>query len=323
MKEPGLPKASGFINAVLRKAVDEPDVSDKLPPRDEAKAHAELVLSHPPEVFTPMVDLLGTDDALRLCEHDNRIPPTIVRLMKDRSIDDLGDADKQPHEVPGLVVVRGAKQPDFARWSLDRIAQVQDATSFATVGHLDTRPGMTVLDRCCGVGTKTQQLAEVVGMSGKVFATDILGRRIRDLRKLAGKREDLANVTAKRLDTLAEAPDDWPESYDRILIDAPCSNSGVFPRRPEARYAQSEELLQATETTQLGLLLEAWPLLKPGGLVAYATCSIWPRENQQIVEAFRKQTPAAELVEEKAVLPSFETIDPTKYHDGGYVAVLG
>ena len=254
LREPGLSRAGGFINAVMRKAAGRPDVSDKLPTRQNALGYCEINLSHPKPLVRRLVKLLGEADAIKLCEHDNEEPPLIVRLIGEATLDQLGpDAGAEapgpesdeahrpgplaaepdasapasdatsappahdrrievtPHEQAGLVVVEGAKQSDVARWSDAGLAQPQDATSAAIVGELDVRPGMIVLDRCCGVGTKTQQLCELAGEGGKVFAVDASGARISTLRRLANKRPIMANLTAKRAEWRRELPEDWPD----------------------------------------------------------------------------------------------------------------
>ena len=338
-------KAGGFVNAVLRQAIREPDVP--LPRREQDPAgYAEVVLSHPRALVEQLVALIGVGDALLFCEHDNRTPPTLVRLIGRSRVEDLTlDAAPEPtpddvglgedvqrevthrlvvreHEQEQVAVVEGAKQADFARWAESGVAQVQDATSAGIVRAFDVRPGMTVLDRCCGVGTKTQQLAELVGPEGRVFAVDALGSRVSTLRRIASRRADLKNITAKRAEWANELPLDWPTQYDRILVDAPCSNSGVLARRPEARYAQHAAGQTELSALQLKILGDSWPLVAPGGQLAYATCSVWPAENGDVIDAFRVAHPDAQVLLERGVWPGFRTEDPTRYREGGYVAVL-
>ena len=323
--EPGLAKAAGFVNAALRRAVrDAGDVEEKLPPRGDARAYCEIVLSHPRPLVDRLFDLLGEADVVRFCEHDNATPPTLVRLIGDATIGQLDGetTTATPHNQPGIAVVTSAKAADFKRWSAAGVAQPQDATSAAVVPLLGVEPGMTVLDRCCGVGTKTQQLSEAAGEAGRAFAVDALGSRVSLLRRLAGERPSMANVTAKRAEWAAQFPEDWPKQFDRILIDAPCGNSGVMARRAEARYAQSPDSLADLPPLQAKILADTWPLVAPGGRLAYATCSVWPEENGRIIADFLAATPDAEAVEERAWLPSFATRDPVQYRDGGYVAVL-
>lgn len=322
-----LQRASGFVNAVLRQALREPDVSEKLPKPTNAPAYAEAILSHPRTLFARLADLFGEKNALAFCEHDNRTPPTLVRLTGGTTIDDLRknapeEVEITPHEQPGICVVAGARYAEFARWSDAGLAQVQDATSAAVVGELELRPGLTVLDRCCGLGTKTQQLSEGVESEGGVFAVDSMGSRINKLRRLVRRRPDLSNITAKRAEWIEELPPEWPGEYERILIDAPCSNTGVLARRAEARYHQSDDAVGELVQLQKAILADTWPVLSRGGLLAYATCSVLPEENSRLVAAFVRAAPGAELVSERAWWPSFATTDATRYRDGGYVAIL-
>lgn len=330
MGEPSLGRAAGFVNAVLREAIRRPDVSQKLPDRSDAAAYAQLVLSHPRPLFEKIEALLGAENALKFCEHSNRTPPTLVRLARGRAIEDLVAAasgaespiEIVPHDQPGIAVVRGAKQAEYARWAEAGVGQVQDATSAAIVGFLDVREGMTVLDRCCGRGTKTQQLSELAGPGGRVYAVDSSGARISALRKLMSRRPDLANVTAKRAEWMRQLPAEWPERYDRILIDAPCSNSGVLARRPEARYIDVAQAASVLPQIQFDILQDTWPCLAEDGVLAYATCSLLPEENTGVVNSFIALNLDAQLIRERLALPSFHTDAPTHYRDGGYIALL-
>ena len=322
LREPGLIKASGFVNAVMRRAVERPDLSDILPKRHETMAYCEEVLSHPRPLVRRLIALLGEADTVRFCEHDNEEPPLVVRLIGGATPEQLDGAEVVPHEQPGMAVVEGAKQADVARWSAAGLAQPQDATSASLVTFLDVQPGMTVLDRCCGVGTKTQQLSELVGDGGKVFAVDASGARISTLRRLAKGRPVMANVTAKRAEWSREFPEDWPTAFDRILIDAPCSNSGVMARRAEARFQQDDPAVLELPELQGKLLDDAWLTLAPGGMVAYATCSVWPEENGDVVRKFLARTPDARLEAERSWLPSFGSSEDAQYRDGGYVGAI-
>jgi 16S rRNA (cytosine967-C5)-methyltransferase len=172
------------------------------------------------------------------------------------------------------------------------------------------------------VGTKTQQLAEATGSGGRVFAVDAKGSRISTLRRLVSRRADLKHIIAKRGEWMSELGSDWPQRYDRILIDAPCSNSGVLARRAEARYADLSQAEEALPALQLAILRDTWPHLSADGVLAYATCSVFPEENGELVRRFLSAEPGAELVMERAVLPSFRTEAGTRYHDGGYLSLL-
>jgi 16S rRNA (cytosine967-C5)-methyltransferase len=308
----GRARAKGFVNAVLRKATREVDPK---------VADSAIALSHPRELFDALVALLGRDDAIRFCEHDNREPPTLVRLFSGAGVEELPSAGVEvlPHEQPGIFVVNGAKQSLLAEWSRRGVAQVQDATAARVVQECDIRAGQSALDRCCGFGTKTLQLAEKVGPSGSVLAVDPNRARTEGLRKLLAERS-IPNVSVATAAWMRDIID-RPAAFDRVLIDVPCSNSGVLARRPEARYRQDEQTLHSLEDLQRNILTDTATVVAPGGLLIYSTCSIWPRENQAMARWFAQRHPQFDFLREHTTLPSFDP-DPARYHDGGYFAIF-
>jgi 16S rRNA (cytosine967-C5)-methyltransferase len=317
----GRGKAGGFVNAVLRKATRDPD--PPLPAADDdPREHARVALSHPPDVFDRYVALTDVERALELCRHDNREPPTVVRLFASVSLEQLQapGVTVAPHEQPAMLVVEPAKVAVLAEWARHGLAQAQDPTSALVVGEMEIQPGQTVLDRCCGLGTKTLQMCEAVGDAGVVVAMDPAERRISALRGLVEQRR-LRNVAAHVAGRMRDLPPEAPASFDRVLIDAPCSNSGVLARRPEARYHQTPGALKSIARVQLGLLDDTAPAVAPRGRLVYSTCSIWPEENERIVDAFLQRHPEFAKLRERATLPHSDA-NPGRYHDGGYVAVL-
>jgi 16S rRNA (cytosine967-C5)-methyltransferase len=317
----GQAHAAGFVNAILRKATREPE--PPLPGRADAAVYAEAVLSHPREVFAKLSQLLGPEDALRFCEHSNEQPPTILRLFPGVTIDDLKlpeDITLSPHKQAGMYVVSAARPALLARLAEEGLAQVQDPTAALVAAELELEPGQTALDRCCGLGTKTLQIHALVGSQGQILATDPNQERCRGLMGLL-ERRGIFNVLVRPVGMLGDLAANDPQSFDRILIDAPCSNSGVFARRPEARYHQSRSALESLGGLQDRILDDTAGHLKSGGVMVYSTCSIWTQENQGRVEAFLKRHPDYRLLHDRVTLPSF-TSDPTMYHDGGYFSVM-
>jgi 16S rRNA (cytosine967-C5)-methyltransferase len=316
----GRTKASGFVNAVLRNATRSED-----PDPDDVPEHVRL--SHPAQVYQRLLRVYEDEEeaVLALCRKNNAPPPLIVRLMRDRSIYDLridlaAGVTLTAHEQPGLVVVEGATRPLLAEWARRGIAQAQDPTSAAVVGLLDVHTAQTVLDRCAGVGTKTIQILEAVGTAGRVYAMDPNAQRCETLRRLLADR-GIDNVGVIEASWLKDAAAALPSEFDRVLVDAPCSNSGVLIRRPEARYAQSAGALRSLATFQRKILADTAPFVRRGGLMVYSTCSIWPEENERIVDDFLLGHDDFELVEKHTTL-SASTGEATKHHDGGFVAVL-
>jgi 16S rRNA (cytosine967-C5)-methyltransferase len=313
----GRRRSAGFVNAVLRNVGRQPPPTDPDVERDP-EGYAQFVLSHSPELFRRLVALLGIERALAFCRHDNAEPPTIVRLFKDVEVSALASPGVEvlPHQVPGLFVMREARRAVLAHWAREGLAQVQDTTAAGVVEQMQIRPGQRVLDRCAGLGTKTIQIQEQVGPGGEVFAVDPSAFRCAALKQMLVDRH-ISNVKILQVGKLAPIAPEIPASFDRILIDVPCSNSGVLARRPEARYASGLDCLLKL---QRDILDDTLPWLAGDGLLVYSTCSVWPEENELQIKQFMGRHPGVELVGQNSILPS--SSDPQSYHDGGYFAVL-
>ena len=320
----GRTSAAGFVNAVLRNATRQPPPA---PPgaEENPREYARLVLSHPPELFDRLEKLLGPSDALQLCEHNNRRPTTILRLSPGVSIEELATEGitLTPHESPGMIVVHPTPHALLRRWAEEDLAQAQDPTAVAVVDDCDLQPGQRVLDRCCGLGTKTIQLRQRVGENGIVIAIDPDARRIETLRSLATSRR-FSNIHPIHGASISDAKSQIPaDGFDRVLIDIPCSNSGVLARRSAARYFQTNDNIASLANLQWRILTDTSPAVARGGLLIYSTCSIWPEENEQMIQRFLESHREFQLEHQHATLPkAFKPPTPHIIHDGGYVAVL-
>ncbi|MFI5380799.1 MAG: transcription antitermination factor NusB [Tepidisphaerales bacterium] len=317
----GQRRAAGFVNAILRKAAARnwpatPDAAS------DPAGHAEIALSCPRTLFARLAETFGADEALRQCRHNNTEPPLIVRLNPGRSLDeiDLGGVVARPHEQPGMVVLDSPPVRLLAELADRGIGQVQDPTAAAVAPLLELSPGQTVLDRCCGVGTKTMQLADAVGPAGVVVAMDPSDARCGILAQLVEKRA-LTHVRICKVGKVADLPPDLPAQFDAVLVDVPCSNSGVLARRPEARYKQTARHMESLARLQDEIIEDSAGRLKPGGRLVYSTCSIWPDENTERIAAFLSGHPDYRMLREETIVPSTDG-DPARYHDGGYRAVL-
>lgn len=314
----GHARLGGLVNAVLR------NFGRQEAPPPPAAEDVERGLSFPPELFQRLSKAIGKTDAKKLAEHANGEPAVTVRLAPGIKPADLRGAFPHvkviPHAQPGMVAVEGATRADFRKWAAEHVGQVQDPTAAAVVAAMDLKPGMTVLDRCAGVGTKTLQIANLISPGGTVHAIDPAEGRIANLERLA--RQLQAPVVPHRAAFTAELSD-LPAAFDRVLVDAPCSNSGVMARRPEARYRQGAGTLKSLEKLQLEILADSAPRVAVGGLLVYSTCSIWPEENERIVKQFLSGSAGRgfTLLAERTTLPDGKD-NPARYRDGGYTAVL-
>jgi len=186
---------------------------------------------------------------------------------------------------------------------------VQDPSTVLAVQALDPQPGDTVLDLCAAPGGKTTYIAQGLGNEGQIVSQDAAAARLDALRENCAR----LGVTCVR-PQLAGEPMRF--QFDRVLVDAPCTNTGVMRRRVDLRWRIRPEELARLQATQLELLDQAAPQLKPGGRLVYSTCSLEPEENREVVEGFVSNYPAFELLRDREVTPFTDQVD------GAYVAVL-
>jgi 16S rRNA (cytosine967-C5)-methyltransferase len=191
---------------------------------------------------------------------------------------------------------------------------VQDESSMRVASALAPEPGSSILDLCSAPGGKTTHLAELMGNRGRIVACDVDERRLRTVSELA-QRLGLGIIETCRLDSAQPDEAAPPGPFDAVLVDVPCSNTGVLGRRPEVRWRLQPEDLRQLVALQERLLHLAAGRVRRGGVVVYSTCSIEPEENQQLVQTFLNQRPDFHLEAE-------EESSPGRPSDGGYWARL-
>lgn len=189
---------------------------------------------------------------------------------------------------------------------------VQDESAQRVAPLLEPQPGETILDLCSAPGTKTTHLAELMRNEGRIIATDVSEERLKRVDENCRR----LGITIVETKVISNETLDLPEGpFDAILIDAPCSNTGVLGKRPDARWRIQPDDLEELSRIQLRLILAAADRLKPGGRILYSTCSIEPEENTAVVEAvghFRK----------KLTLEMTSELIPGRTADGGFQSLL-
>jgi 16S rRNA (cytosine967-C5)-methyltransferase len=188
---------------------------------------------------------------------------------------------------------------------------VQDETAQRVAAFVQPRPGERVVDLCAAPGGKVSHLAELMQDQGRVDALDIDDDRLVKVRDVV-KRFDLKTVVVGRSD----APLEGAPPIDRVLVDAPCSNTGVLRRRVEARWRVADVDWDELARVQTQLLDRALELVRPGGVVVYSTCSIEATENEDRVQALLARRPEVKLDAQESILPQ------RGGGDGGYMARL-
>jgi len=194
--------------------------------------------------------------------------------------------------------------------------EVQDASSQLVAEYLDVEPGMKVIDTCAGAGGKTLHLASFMKNKGQIIAMDIYESKLRKL-KVRARRNKVHNIDTRVIDSTKPIKKLHGKA-DRVLIDAPCSGLGVLRRNPDSKWKLQPEFLENIKKVQQEILQQYAKMVKQGGKLVYATCSVLPSENQnQIVEFL-----ASESGKDFRLVKDNKVLAHTSGFDGFYMAQL-
>lgn len=272
-------KAGGLVNAVLRRADRERSELLQL----LADSPAPTRWSHPDFLIEKWRAQFGEEATQALLEWDNQPAPLVVRVNTLKATAEtlaaqLAEATR--HHFHPLSLNVPSLPPD---WLKGGLCYVQDPSTLMSCDLLAPQPGERVLDACAAPGGKTTYLGALMENRGELVACDLWESRVVRLRENC---ERLGVTVAKChvLDMMKEAPELAPESFDRILIDSPCSNTGVIRRRVDVRWRLTDEDFIRMPVQQLALLRRCAGLLKPGGTLVYSTCSLESEENESVLE---------------------------------------
>jgi 16S rRNA (cytosine967-C5)-methyltransferase len=194
--------------------------------------------------------------------------------------------------------------------------EVQDANSQLVAAFLDVKPGMKVVDTCAGAGGKTLHMASLMENKGLLIAMDLYESKLKQL-KLRAKRNGAFNIEYRIIDSTKVIKKLY-EKADRVLIDAPCSGLGVLKRNPDSKWKLQPEFIDNIRKVQAEVLESYSRIVKPGGKMVYATCSVLPSENQEQVKHFLTTENGKNFtfVQDKKILASESGFD------GFYMALL-
>jgi 16S rRNA (cytosine967-C5)-methyltransferase len=198
----------------------------------------------------------------------------------------------------------------------DGFFEVQDANSQLVAAFLDVKPGMKVVDTCAGAGGKTLHMASLMENKGLLIAMDLYESKLKQL-KLRAKRNGAFNIEYRIIDSTKVIKKLY-EKADRVLIDAPCSGLGVLKRNPDSKWKLQPEFIDNIRKVQAEVLENYSRIVKPGGKLVYATCSVLPSENQEQVKKFLTTENGKNFtfVQDKKILASDSGFD------GFYMALL-
>ncbi|HIK45675.1 MAG TPA: 16S rRNA (cytosine(967)-C(5))-methyltransferase [Leptolyngbyaceae cyanobacterium M65_K2018_010] len=292
-KEQGLGPLTKVVNGLLRQyqrlAEAKPDPLI-LPP--EVTAALGIRHSYPDWLIALWIEQLGCDEAEQLGQWFNQVPSIDLRVnCQQKTVAEVQAAFEAggmaTQRLPGLPWALRLSQHSGALTALPGYGEgwwsVQDASAQLVGQLLNPQPGETVVDVCAAPGGKATHLAEMMGDSGTVWACDRTPSRL----KKVAKNCDRLRLTSVRthLGDSTHLPQ-FHGQGDRVLVDAPCSGLGTLHRHADARWRQTPETIQSLIPLQQALLEEAARCVKAGGVLVYATCTLHPAENEEIVRSF-------------------------------------
>ncbi len=303
------PKEAGLVNAVVRKLAVA--LADETPPGDDAPV-PELAryFSHPEWLVERWISRLGRDTARDLLKSNQTIAPVYARWRRrDRAPNEVERSWLRPvDDVPDFFAISPGHWEDVQPYLQDGSLYIQDPATRHAIDLLAPQPGEDVVDVCAAPGGKSLALADRME-KGRVVSIDLPGPRMRRLEqnlkqmppevKAFAVAGDLRRTGLRLLESRH-----LPTEVPAVLIDVPCSNTGVMRHRVDVKWRLQPDDIRRNASQQFELLDSAARLVAPGGRIVYSTCSLEPEENEQVVDAFvRRSRGAFERVAERSSRP--------------------
>lgn len=350
-------KQTGFVNAVLRNVertienrkvrFEDFDITKIVPqnttdgclfkdcvlpdPEKDLCGYYSSAFSIPKWLIEKWLKSCGSDRLRQICFASNRSPSVCVQANTLKiSLGELYDKfcdegiECEIFAEDNTIRIAGKQAVNNLAGFSDGLFMIQDPTAAKVATIIAPKPGDTVADMCAAPGGKTMGLAIAMKDTGSIIATDIDDKRLAMV-GMNAKRLGVSCVKAVSFEQFESAASTG--RFDCVLLDVPCSNTGVMARRAEVRLRITPETINELEKIQYKLLEKAAQLVKPGGRICYSTCSICPQENGEIIRRFLKSHTDFKLESELLTLPQIASVNDggrtaSLDHDGGYAAVL-
>lgn len=292
--------AGKFVNAILRnflrngkREVEESDELKKL----------SIETSHPLWIVKMLSKQYDFETAKKICQHDNTPPTRAARVntlktTKANLLEDINFSDG--NLSPDGILYKAGNIASTAYFK-NGLVTIQDESSQLVAPLLAPQETDLVLDMCCAPGSKTAHLAAIMNNQGKIVAYDLFAHKIKLVEDNL-KRLGVENVELHVGDATLLKEQYFQATFDKILLDAPCSGLGVMKRKPEIKYHDSSAM-DTIIPLQTKLLDNAYYLLKKGGKMVYSTCTINKKENELMIKQFLEKYQDIKIVEEKKILP--------------------
>jgi 16S rRNA (cytosine967-C5)-methyltransferase len=326
-KRLGFGPQAGFVNAVLRGFLRESDATRSL--LDELRAtQPALGYSHPEWLVQRWEARWGRTPTVELLDWNNSPPKTFARVntlkvdpatllpvWRDENVE--YDFVQRGWLEENLVFELKSHPPlNRLKSFQDGLFYIQDPSTLLAVRELDPKPGETVLDLCAAPGGKLTYIAQLMKNEGRLVGYDTSADRIKLVTENCA-RLGVTCVERFSAQTNPSGSDSFgigPDRFDRVLVDAPCSNTGVMRRRVDLRWRVTSEEITRLRNNQLQLLRRAVALVKPGGTLVYSTCSLEPEENSEVVNVVLAENPWLRLQSDRELIPFSDN------SDGAFVA---
>jgi 16S rRNA (cytosine967-C5)-methyltransferase len=290
------PHLAGFVNALLREAIRREGRWDWPSPASEPEAYLAITTSHPQWFVQRSLKEFGFEETQSFCQANNTIASLVLRVnprkilraeLLDQLREDGARAEPSPY-LPEAVRLSGLRQ-DLARQRCyqEGWIHVQDEASQLVSLIVDPRPGERILDLCAGFGGKTTHLGLLMDDAGAIVAVDQSSWKLQELQQNA-RRQDLNLITTVAGDA-RELPPTQLGSFDRVLLDAPCSGFGTLRRKPDIKWRRHPKDPYRFSQLQRELLHRASLLVREGGILVYATCTVFSEEDEAVAADFGKR----------------------------------
>jgi len=314
---PRLVPCAGVVNAVLRNIIKSKGSLPHPATSEPLDARLAIEYSHPQWLVRRWLDRLGLARTKSLLVYNNTRPEIYLRRKIKGMSRQQFDAESRSISEPAkgymnlFYRLRKSIVPDSIRLLQDGYCTVQSPSSGWVVAMLEPQAGERVLDVCAAPGGKTSLIAELVGERGGVYGCDIKAVRLGKVAQTA-KRMVLRNIRC-----IVGDGERLPFAilFDRVLLDAPCSATGVLQRHPDARWNRGADHIEKMALLQSRLLAGVCTAVKPGGVLVYATCSLEPEENEEQVRSFLALHPEFSLERPPSCIPG------TYVSDDGYMRI--
>lgn len=307
-----VPRASGFVNAVLRRADRERDLIPWPDRIAEPAAFLAARYSEPRWLAEQWLAQLGPAEAEELAAAMVEPPPLTIRvntlkISRDAYAERLAAegiaarcTDFSPVGMHILAAIHPTRLPGFP----DGLITIQDESSQLASLFLSPEPGQNVLDICAAPGGKTTHLAQLMENRGTILACDLDARKIRRIEETA-TRLGVTSIETRRLDASRPLSSFGGRKFNRILVDAPCTGLGVIRRNPEAKWRLTSADASRMAGLQSSILRTVADHLEIGGVLLYSTCSTSPEENERVIDLFLSERQDYMIEDLRSVYPQY------------------